>query len=215
MAVGAGSGFEGGARKLLSTQVREQVLSWIAEGMLPPGARLIETNLARKLGTSQAPVREALRDLAAIGVVETRAHHGSCIRQPDSQELTDAILVRAELERLAGRLAAPRITQTHLRRLEQLVAEMTAAAVDGDIERYAGRHTEFHRTIVSAAGNRHLERLWEMLDSFLGSYIPAPRSEAELQWQSQRHRVALKALQDHDPEQAGTIARSQVLALTA
>ncbi len=200
MAAGAGSGSESGGRKLLSAQVREQVLGWIAGGILVPGARLIETNLARELGTSQAPVREALRDLAAIGVVETRARHGSCIRQPDLQELTDAILVRAELERLAGRLAAPRITQTHLRRLEQLVVEMTAAAVDGDIDRYAGRHAEFHRTIVSAAGNRYLERLWEMLDSFLVSYLPAPRAEAELEWQRQRHRVALKAFQDHDLE---------------
>jgi DNA-binding GntR family transcriptional regulator len=214
MAVGAGSSSAGSGRKLLSTQVRERVLNWIAGGMLAPGSRLIETNLARELGTSQAPVREALRDLAAMGVVETRVYRGSCIRQPDSQELRDAVLVRAELERLAGRLAAPRITQTYLRRLEQLVVEMTAAAADGDIDRYASRHTEFHRTIVSAAGNRHLERLWEMLDSFLMSYIPAPRADTNLEWQGRRHRVALKALRDHDPDEAGTIARSRVLAFT-
>ena len=70
------------ARSVLSGQVKDRLLRWILEGELPPGARVIETRVARQLGTSQAPVREALRDLATLGLVETHPFRGARVRQP-------------------------------------------------------------------------------------------------------------------------------------
>src|SRR3954468_8833675 len=65
------------ARSVLSAQVKDRLLRWIIEVELPPGSRIIETRVARQLGTSQAPVREALRDLAALGLVDMHAFRGA------------------------------------------------------------------------------------------------------------------------------------------
>ncbi|MGZ6378497.1 MAG: GntR family transcriptional regulator, partial [Candidatus Limnocylindrales bacterium] len=70
------------SRSVLSDQVKDRLLQAILEGRYPPGARIVETRVARELGTSQAPVREALRDLEALGVVEIHAFRGARVRHP-------------------------------------------------------------------------------------------------------------------------------------
>jgi DNA-binding GntR family transcriptional regulator len=97
------------SRSVLSDQVKDRLLQAILDGRYPPGARIVETRVARELGTSQAPVREALRDLEALGVVETAAFRGARVRRPSAAELLEAFAIRAELESLAARLAIPRL----------------------------------------------------------------------------------------------------------
>ncbi|MEA2025966.1 MAG: GntR family transcriptional regulator, partial [Chloroflexota bacterium] len=74
-------------RSVLSEQVKGRLLQAILDGRYPPGARIVETRVAREFGTSQAPVREALRDLEALGVVETAPFKGARVRQPTTEEL--------------------------------------------------------------------------------------------------------------------------------
>ena len=136
------------ARQVLSARVKDRILQWILEGELAPGSRIVETRVARRLGTSQAPVREALRDLALLGFVEIRPYQGSRVRQPSAGELREAIVVRGELEALAGRLAAPRMTEECLERLEALMAGMAESARRGDPHEQALQNTEFHAAIV-------------------------------------------------------------------
>jgi len=147
-------------REVLSARVKDRVLRWILEGELAPGSRIVETRVARQLGTSQAPVREALRDLATLGFVEIRPYQGSRVRQPSAAELREAIAVRGELEALAGRLAAPLMTAEELGELEELFRQMEQAALRGDAHEQAVHNARFHGIIVHAAGNRALERLW-------------------------------------------------------
>ena len=109
-------------REVLSERVKDRILTWILEGELEPGSRIVETRVARELGVSQAPVREALRDLAILGFVEMKPHKGARVRNPTREELTQAIEVRAELEALGGRLAAVRRTERCLSDLEELAA---------------------------------------------------------------------------------------------
>ena len=87
------------AHSMLSARVKDRILRWILEGQLPPGSRIVETRVARQLGTSQAPVREALRDLATLGLVEMHPYRGARVRIPDAGELVEAMEVRGELER--------------------------------------------------------------------------------------------------------------------
>src|SRR3990172_1893445 len=98
------------SRSVLSAQVKERLLEAILDGRYPPGARIVEPRVARELGTSQAPVREALRDLEALGVVETTAFRGARVRRPSAAELLEAFEIRAELESLSAPLppTAPR-----------------------------------------------------------------------------------------------------------
>ena len=102
------------SRSVLSDQVKDRLLQAILDGRYPPGARIVETRVARELGTSQAPVREALRDLEALGVVETTAFRGARVRRPSAAELLEAFAIRAELESLGARLAIPRLTDDDL-----------------------------------------------------------------------------------------------------
>jgi len=195
------------ARQVLSAQVKDRILQWILEGELAPGSRIVETRVARRLGTSQAPVREALRDLASLGFVEIRPYQGSRVRQPSPGELREAIVVRAELEALAGRLAATRMTDECLERLESLMAAMAESADRGDPHEQALQNTEFHAVIVEAAANRSLERLWRMLEPFGRTYVTASLPGIDLRWLGERHRTIIEALRDRDPERSAAALR--------
>ena len=90
-------------RSVLAEQVKERLLADILSGAYPPNSRIIETELARELGTSQAPVREALRGLEALGVVELTPFRGARVRRLDRGELIDAYVVRSAIESLGAR----------------------------------------------------------------------------------------------------------------
>src|SRR5687768_8392483 len=94
------------ARTVLREQVKDVLLERILRGELEPGERLVETRLARELGTSQAPVREALRDLELLRLVESEPFRGSRVRAVDDSQLLPVFPVRAALEELAAGEAA-------------------------------------------------------------------------------------------------------------
>src|SRR5512146_1459361 len=98
------------SRSVLADQVKDHLLQSILSGRYPPHSRIVETRIARELGTSQAPVREALRGLEALGVVEILPFRGARVRRPSAEELLEAYAVRFSLEALAARLAIPAVT---------------------------------------------------------------------------------------------------------
>lgn len=198
-------------REVLSARVKDRILRWILEGELAPGSRIVETRVARQLGTSQAPVREALRDLATLGFVEIRPYQGSRVRQPTAGELREAIAVRGELEGLAGRLAAPRMTEGVMRQLERLFEKMAEAAERGDAHEQAVHNTRFHTIIVRAAGNRALERVWAMLEPFGRTYVTASMPGVDLRWLGERHREIIEALRDHDADRCDMALRQHAV----
>ena len=121
------------ARSVLSDLVKEHLLEAIMAGVYPPGSRIVETQVARELGTSQAPVREALRDLEGLGIVELAAFRGARVRHPSRDELLEAYGVRTELETYGARLALRRISDADLAELEDKVrAESERIYVDRD-----------------------------------------------------------------------------------
>ncbi len=93
-------------RSNLREQIKDVILQRIVEGSYEPGSRLVETRIAQELGVSQAPVREALRDLEQVGCVVHEPYRGCSVRAFSAEELMDAFPVRAALEALAARLAA-------------------------------------------------------------------------------------------------------------
>ena len=194
-------------REVLSSQVKDRILTWIVQGDLPPGSRLVETRLAQQLGTSQAPIREALRDLATLGFIETQPYKGSWVRKPTKRELIEAVEVRAELEGLAARLAATRRTDKCVSELEALLAAMADAADRGDAHEQARKNTEFHARIIEATENETLQRHWSMLEPFGRTYITASAEGIDLHYLGDRHRGILDAIRDQDPDLAAERAR--------
>jgi DNA-binding GntR family transcriptional regulator len=187
------------SRSVLSDQVKDRLLQAILDGRYPPGARIVETRVARELGTSQAPVREALRDLEALGVVETAAFRGARVRRPSAAELLEAFAIRAELESLAARLAIPRLTDEDVDELAEYVAAMQRAAETGDTYAEATADAAFHGRVVELAGNATLGRVWHTLEPFSRTYITIVAPGADRRRIADEHLPVLDALRRRDP----------------
>ena len=198
-------------RYVLRSQVRDVLIERIVEGHYKPGARLVETQIARELGVSQAPVREALRDLESVGVVETTAFRGARVRNPSRDELLEAYPVRAALESLAASEAASRITDEQLDKLEDLIVEMEKAGAEGNAHRQAISNAQFHGLIVEAAQNSTLLRLWAILEPWARTYLTAARAGVDLNELAVRHRKILTPLRMRDAQAAADAMRDHLL----
>lgn len=201
-------------RGVLRSQIKDVLMWRIVEGVYPPGVRLIESRIARELGVSQGPVREALRDLESVGVIETSAFRGARVRHPTPEELLDAFPVRAALESLAAEEVAKRATAAMLTELEGHIKAMVNAAEAGDAHAQALANAEFHRTIVRMAGNPTLERVWGVLEPYPRTYLTAAaamHAEIDLRLLAERHRRILQPIAEHDGKAAAAAMRQHLL----
>lgn len=194
----AGESGESLSRSLLADQVKDRLLERIVSGEYPPHSRIVETQVARELNTSQAPVREALRALEALGVVEITPFKGARVRRPARGEILEAYAVRLALESLAIRLAAPRLGEAHLAELARHCDAMHARARAGDLHGVAAADAAFHGLILEVAGNRTLRTVWSGLEPFLRTYITLVVPGADLEWAANLHTPILEALQGRD-----------------
>ena len=188
------------SRSVLADQVKERILEGILDGEFPPDSRIVETQIARSLGTSQAPVREALRGLEALGVVEITPFRGARVRRPSKREVIEAYAVRSTLETLGSRLAVPRLTDGDLTELAGFLEAMRAAARRGDGHGLAEADARFHSRIVELADNGTLEKVWRSLEPFSRTYMTLAVPGADPLWSANLHAPILDALQRRDVE---------------
>ena len=186
------------ARSVLADQVKDRLLEEILAGRYAPDARIVETQVARELGTSQAPVREALRGLAALGVVEITPFRGARVRRPTRRDLLEAYAVRSALETLAARLAVPQMTDADLSELRRLMDQMQTAARRGDGHAVAEADARFHGRIVELAANGTLEKVWRSLEPFSRTYLTLVVPGADPRWSAELHTPILAALRARD-----------------
>jgi len=194
-------------RSVLSDQVKGRLLQAILDGRYPPGARIVETRVAKEFGTSQAPVREALRDLEALGVVEVTAFRGARVRHPTAAELLEAFEVRAILESYGARLALGRMTQADLEALEAYLEQMRRAAAAGDPYTEATADAAFHGHVMHLSGNATLERVWRTLEPFLRTYITIVSPGVDRRAVADRHAPLVEALRGGDPDEVQAALR--------
>jgi DNA-binding GntR family transcriptional regulator len=138
----------------IASRLRDVLEQEIATGALPPGARLDEAGLAARLGASRTPVREALRLLAASGLVEVRTRRGAVVVSPGAERLYEMFEVMAELEAMCGRLAARRLDGAGLAAL--LAAHEACRSALGDTDAYYAANETFHQAIYAACGSGFL-----------------------------------------------------------
>ncbi|MEW5992333.1 MAG: GntR family transcriptional regulator [Chloroflexota bacterium] len=188
------------SRSVLAEQVKDRLLQDILSGRYPSHSRIVETRVARELGTSQAPVREALRGLEALGVIEILPFRGARVRHPSRHELLEAYAVRSELEALGARLGVPRMTDADLAEIEALLAAMERAADGGDRHEVAVADATFHSRLLRLAGNATLERVWRSLEPFSRTYITLVAPGADTHWTAGLHPGIVEALRTRDPE---------------
>ncbi len=194
----------------LSQQIRDRLLSRIMSGALKPGDRLVELRIASEMATSQAPVREALRELEAMGVIETLRNRGARVRVITDEELRQIYDVRAQLEGYAAELAA--VAGVPLKsKLVACIRAMRKAARQSDSIGFAGHNSEFHRLIVESTGNRVLLDLWESLNVRMRTMVNVARSSRNLLMLAESHLPIVEAIAAADPQRARLAARDHVL----
>jgi DNA-binding GntR family transcriptional regulator len=133
-------------------ELRLQLADEIVRGALAPGAPLDETDIARRFSVSRTPVREALRQLAASGLVEARAHRGAVVAQPSLEAM-------AELEALCAGLAAERMMPAERHRLEAIHEELRVLSHAGDPDRFHVVNEQFHSFIYAGSQNGHIAEI--------------------------------------------------------
>lgn len=137
-------------------ELRIQLADEITRGLLPPGTALDETALAGRFGVSRTPVREALRELTASGLVDARPHRGAVVARPSVERLQNMFEVMAELEALCAGLSALNMTPPERRQLEQLHADMGELMRQGDFTTYREANEQFHTSIYAGSHNDYL-----------------------------------------------------------
>jgi DNA-binding GntR family transcriptional regulator len=140
-------------------ELRLQLADDIVRGALAPGAALDETELAQRFSVSRTPVREALRQLAASGLVESRAHHGAVVARPSLERLTGMFEAMAELEALCAGLAAERMPPVERHALEAIHEELRVLSYDGNPDRFHEVNERFHNAIYAGSQNGYIAEI--------------------------------------------------------
>lgn len=139
----------------------------IVEGQLAPGAKLNERELSESLQVSRTPLREAIKMLAAEGLVELLPNRGAVVAQMSVQDVADTFELIAGLEGQSGELAAARISDAQLAEIRALHYEMLAAFTRRDLATYYRLNALIHSHINAAAGNRALTQTWANVNARL------------------------------------------------
>lgn len=196
-------------------EIRDRIMS----GRLVPGSRLVEVDLAADLDVSRTPVREALRRLAAEGLIEVLPNRGATVRSWTDRELHDIYQSRAELESLAASLATDRMDGAVLAGLEQLCDQMEACGVEPDRDgrdRLTELNTEFHDTIRNAAASPTLTSMIHVV-----AQLPLVRatfhrySREDLDRSRGHHREMVAAFRAGDGDWVAAVTKAHVLAARA
>jgi DNA-binding GntR family transcriptional regulator len=149
-------------RTCMRDQIRDVLVARILDGTYPAGTQLKELSLAREFNVSQAPIREALRELEGSGLVVSERFRGTRVRGADFAEMRESYELRTMLEVRSVEIAAPYAPQL-ISDLDNLVRVMDVALKNDDQERYIEQALRFHRRLVESSGNRTFLNVWDSL----------------------------------------------------
>jgi DNA-binding GntR family transcriptional regulator len=140
-------------------ELRLQLADEIVRGALAPGSPLDETDIARRFNVSRTPVREALRQLVASGLVDARAHRGAVVARPSIVRLTGMFEAMAELEAMCAALAAERMTPAERHGLEAIHEELRVLSYSGNPDRFHEVNERFHNAIYAGSQNTYIAEI--------------------------------------------------------
>jgi DNA-binding GntR family transcriptional regulator len=193
-------------RTVLREEVKNVLLERILSGHYAPGERLVETRIAQELGVSQAPVREALRDLQSVRFVETIPFRGARVRAVSDEELIEVYPIRGALEEVAAREAAKRLKGD----VSALETELRGMKNARDLNQQVEHDVRFHQLIVEASGNSRLIEMWASLEVEARTAITALRTGLTPRAAAEMHQPIIEALRRRDSRGAGRAIRSHV-----
>ena len=191
----------------LRQSVFEILVELIVTGGLRPGQHLVETDLARQLGVSRQPVREALHRLEAGGWIDLRPGQGAFVHVPTDDEVDQLLDARELLEGATARLAARRATPAAVELLRTALADGIDAIDSGDIEASVSANNAFHAAVADVAGNAVLAELSEIVGRRVRwHYRQVAPARGHESWSE--HAELVKAIEARDEDRAGALARA-------
>ena len=190
----------------LSLKARQQTEEFILQGILKAGDKITERDLAERLGMSRAPVREAIRELISVGLLEQISARQIVVRQLLLSEVKEIFSIREMLEAKAAATAAERIAESDLQELDKLHAEMKRIANSDDLADYFDLNIQFHKLIHTVADS---PRLMNLIDQVMReSLLFRSRSLANhenIQKSIEEHEQLIKAFKEHDQQLASIL----------
>ncbi|MFH8367359.1 GntR family transcriptional regulator [Streptomyces sp. NPDC018031] len=193
----------------LREQIREHIVEGIVSGRWKPGERIVERRIAVELEVSQTPVREALRELEALRLIESAPNKGVRVRNLTAVDLEEIYPVRAGLEQIAAELAAGRLA-ADVSALEPEVAALYRADREADAEAQVRHTVAFHRELVRAAGNSVLLHTWESLGIEVFTALSIRWLGTRQQSYAEEHQALVEAFRRRDPR-IGELVKEHVL----
>jgi DNA-binding GntR family transcriptional regulator len=188
----------------LREQIREHIVEGIVSGRWQPGERIVERRIAVELRVSQTPVREALRELEGLRLIESAPNKGVRVRELSAVDLEEIYPVRAGLEQIAAELAAPALGKD-VSVLEPHVTALYEADRAGDGEAQVRHTVAFHRELVRASGNSVLLHTWESLGIEVWTALSIRWLGTVQQSYAEEHQAVVDAFRRGDPDISGLV----------
>lgn len=194
-------------RDVVFNTLRDAILT----GKLVPGERLMENQLADKLGVSRTPVREALRMLELENLVELVPRKGAQVLDMSEKDIVNILEVRSALEGLATQLACKKMGAEELQQLKKLEADFEHAVADNDVELFVDIDEDFHDLIFSSTGNDKLIHIFKNLRIQLYRYRMAQaKNDTSMSTIVAHHRSIIRAIENREAEEGAAVAQGHI-----
>lgn len=192
---------------LLSDQVYAVLRRAIVEGKIAPGERIVESRIARRLGVSQAPVRDAVKRLVHQGIVSHVPRRGNYLTEVSEEDAEQARQVRTAVEQLAAQLTGTRLTKDDVAELSDVVEQLRVAAAANDVAKFRELDITFHRRVCELSGNKYLVQIWSIMEPVMRGLraVSDPLFEGDWSAMADEHGRLLEALRAGDPDKASAL----------
>jgi len=192
----------------LREKILETMREAIIKGTLKPGEKVAEPELAERFGISRTPIREAFRQLESEGYLTVIPRKGAVVTGLSERDVEEFYAIKSILEGYAARMAAEKLTEKEIQRLETINERLEKLAEEGDVKTFFRVHSEFHELFIRAAGNEKLAELIDQVGRRFNRLRMASLSlPGRMDISVQEHRKIIRAFRDRNGEAADNLVK--------
>ncbi len=192
----------------LREKILETIRDAILKGSLKPGERVSEPELAERFGISRTPIREAFRQLESEGYLEVIPRKGAVVASLSERDVEEFYAIKIILEGFAARMAAERLSDKDIERLQAINAKLQKLADEGDVKNFFKVHDEFHEVFIRASGNEKLlELINQLVMRFKRLRLASLSQPGRMEISVKEHEQLIEAFKKHDGHVADSLVR--------
>ncbi|MFZ5944555.1 MAG: GntR family transcriptional regulator [Bacillota bacterium] len=197
-------------KKVLRHEIRKILTDAILNGEIAPGERIVETRIAKELDVSQAPVREAIRELEQMGIVETQPYKGAFVKVVNKEEVFEAYKLRVLLEGYSAQVVTEKLDEVLLEKFKQLLDNMIRCAEEGNRPDFIENDIAFHELIIKSTGSNLIYRVWSMVNMAHLPYLTFAKSTMGFPSLVLQHQRIYDAFQEGDSKKAALAVQQHI-----